>query len=140
MPLLLALEERLPPLLAPEELLPPLLALEALLPPLRDRELPPPLEPVWLRTPRAAPRATPAATSPAFSAPVTPRTAPRRRVSRVRGEKTAAVAAATNADSVLNRSSSATVSGLLVFVSNPRYPARFDRNECTRLSAGLLTA
>jgi hypothetical protein len=62
------------------------------------------------RTPRATPRAAPTTTSPARRAPATPMTAPRRIVSRVRGEKIAAVAAATKADSLLIRSSSPTTS------------------------------
>jgi hypothetical protein len=93
---------------------------------LRDRE--PALEDVPLRTPRTAPRATPPTTSPALIAPATPRTAPRRSVSRVRGENTAAVAAATNADSVLNTSSSAKVLGLLRSLCDLRYPARLPAN------------
>ena len=117
----LLLEEPLPRL---AELLPRLaepLPRLAELPPLLDREPPP--EPVPLRTPRTAPRATPPTASPAFRAPVTPSTAPRLIVSRVRGEKTAAVAAATNADSVLNKSSSAKVSALLRSLCDVRYPA-----------------
>jgi hypothetical protein len=121
--------ERAP--LPEDELFPLLPALEVDRPPLRDLD---PLLPelVWFRTPRAAPRATPATTSPAFSAPVTPRTAPRRSVSRVRGENTAAVAAATNADWVLNKSSSATVTGLLLSDCVVRYPARFHTNDLGR--------
>jgi hypothetical protein len=74
---------------------------------LPDPVLPPePLTFSCPRTPRVAPRAAPATTSPTFSAPATPSTAPRRSVSRVRGENTAAVIPATNADSVLIKSSS----------------------------------
>jgi hypothetical protein len=60
----------------------------------------------WPRMPRVAPRAAPTATSPTFSAPATPSTAPRRSVSRVRGENTAAVIPVTKADSLLIKSSS----------------------------------
>jgi glycosyltransferase involved in cell wall biosynthesis len=77
------------------------------------RASPAPVEPVSAaspRTPRTTPRAAPVTMSPIFSAPATPRTAPRRIVSRVFGEKTAAVAAATTADSVLIRSSIPTAS------------------------------
>jgi hypothetical protein len=61
------------------------------------------------RTPRTTPRPAATTTSPVFSPAATPWTAPRRSASRVRGEKTAAVSAATKAVSPLITSSSPTV-------------------------------